>query len=98
MGRARRNVGSVYVTCVLVLTGGGCPWCSAVDSGTGAALSSGRHGVGEVAPERAWVPSIRVSVTRERRAVAHGRSRRGETRAMGTRGWRRGGSGLWRRL
>ena len=41
-----RNVGSVYVTCVLVLTGGGCPWCSAVDSGTDAALSSGRHGVG----------------------------------------------------
>ena len=40
-----RNVGSVYVTCVLVLTGGGCPWCSAVDSD--AALSSGRHGVGE---------------------------------------------------
>ena len=42
-----RNVGSVCVTCVLVLTGGGCPWCSAVDSGTDAALSSGRHGVGE---------------------------------------------------
>ena len=42
-----RNVGSVYVTCVLVLTRGGCPWCSAVDSGTDAALSSGRHGVGE---------------------------------------------------
>ena len=30
-----------------------------------------------------------MSVTRGRRAVAHGGSRRGETRTMGTRGWRR---------
>ena len=34
-----------------------------------------------------------MSVTRGRRAIAHGGSRRGDTRAMGTRGWRRVGRG-----
>ena len=43
-----RNVGPVYVTCVLVLTGEGVghPWDNAVDNGTDVALPSNRHGVG----------------------------------------------------
>ena len=43
-----RNVGPVYVTCVLVLTGGGVGhlWDNAVDSATDVVLSSNRHGVG----------------------------------------------------
>ena len=38
--------------------------------------------------ERTWVPSVRVGVTRRRRATSHGGSRRGYTRTMGTRGYR----------
>ena len=84
-----RNVGSVYVTCVLVLTGGGVSvmWCRRQWHGVGPVFGPSR-GRRRLYLERACVPSVRVSVIRGRRAILHGGSRRGWTRTMGTRGCR----------
>ena len=79
---------SISYLCVGVNWGGvSVMWCRRqwYELGTVFGPSRGRR---KLYLERAWVTSVRVGVTRERRAISHGGSRRGKTRRMDTRGCR----------